>query len=103
MENGNFKIICLFWLSIILILFYINYLLIQAVLDLALEVFTEGRDEKVMDILQLPLHPDAFDEISKPTVTTSCYFFQAAKHLYNAIMYICKDTSSTERGHVVGY
>ena len=68
--------------------FLYQLLLIQAVLDLALEVFTEGRDEKVMDILQLPLHPDAFDEISKPTVTTSCYFFQAAKHLYNSKCFV---------------
>ena len=37
-------------------------------LDLALEVFTDQKDEKVMDILQLPLHPDAIGDISRPKV-----------------------------------
>ncbi len=63
-------------------IFYINNLLIQAVLDLALEVFTEGRDEKVMDILQLPLHPDAFDEISKPKVSIYFMIFLSSSEVF---------------------
>jgi hypothetical protein len=37
-------------------------------LDLAVEVFLDQKDQDMMDILGLPLHPDGFGKISVPKV-----------------------------------